>query len=106
MSTIHPQVRTSHEAAGVGYQERSGTSVLLRLAQASQHILLGPLGLPLWEFLEQSLDHGSYDVARGDGVDSNTVLTPFRGKVAAELDNSCLRGIVCRADQTLFLVSN
>lgn len=101
MATVHAQVATSHEAAGVAEQEHGGTAVLLRARQAAQHVLLGPLVAALGELDEELLDHSSHDVAGGDGVDTDVVLAPLGGEVAAQLDDSGLAGIVGGTNQTL-----
>lgn len=101
MSTVHAQVAAGHEAACIAKQENGSAAVLLRTGQAAEHVLLGPLVAALGEVDEQLLDHGSDDVAGGDGVDSDVVLAPFHGEVAAQLDNGGLAGVVGRADKTL-----
>lgn len=102
VTTINAQVATSHKAASITEQEDSSTTVLLGTRQTAQHVLLGPLVASLGEVDEELLHHGGDDVARGDGVDTDVVLAPFGGEVAAELNDGCLAGVVGGADQSLF----
>jgi hypothetical protein len=83
--SINPQITAGHKAARITDAEHCSTSVLLRHAELSKHVLRGPVTPALGVFLEQSFDHGRRDVAWRDGVDTNAVGAPFRGKVAAEL---------------------
>jgi hypothetical protein len=93
---------TSHEAGSITDQKSSSTSIFLRLAQSSQHILLWPIRSPLWKFNKQLLDHSRNDVTGRDGVDSDTILTPFASQVTTELDYRCFGSIVGGADESLF----
>jgi hypothetical protein len=101
VTTVHAKVATSHEAAGVAKEEDCCTAVLVRSGKSAEHVLLGPLVAALGELLEQLLDHGGDNVSRGDGVDADIVLTPFRGEVTAKLEHGSLTGIVSGADETL-----
>lgn len=102
VTAVHAQVTTGHEAAGVAEQKYSSTAIFLRARQAAQHVLLGPLIATLGELGKELLNHGSHDVARGDGVDTNVVLAPLGGEVATQLEDSGFAGIIGRADKTLF----
>jgi len=102
MPTIHSQVRSGHEPAGIAQQEDGGTPIILRGAKLAQHILRRPVALPLREFLEQGLDHVRDDVARRDSIDADAVLTPLGRHVARQLDDGCFRGVVSGADETLW----
>ncbi len=101
MATVNAQVTTSHEAARIAEQEDRRTAVLLRAGQTAQHVLLGPLVAALGELDKQILNHLRDDVARGNGVDADVVLAPFRSQVAAQLDDGRFAGVVGGADQTL-----
>ena len=74
---------TGHKTTRITNQKCCRPSVLLRFAQPTKHILLRPFGLPLGEFFKERFDHGSYDVTGRDGVDSDAVLAPLGGEVAA-----------------------
>jgi hypothetical protein len=63
--------------------------------------VLGPLVAALGELDEELLNHGSDDVAGGDGVDTDVVLTPLSGEVAGELDDGSFASVVGRADEAL-----
>lgn len=63
--------------------------------------MLGPLGATLGDVVKERLNHGGYNVTRGDGVDTDVELAPFGGEVAGELDDSCFASVVGGADQTL-----
>lgn len=90
MASIYAQITACHETTGVTDQECCGPSVFLRLAETAQHVLLWPLNAALGVFDEEVFYHCGYDVAWGDGVDSDTVGPPFAGEVAGELDDACL----------------
>ena len=102
MSTINLQITARHKAARITDAEHRSAPVLFRNTELSQHILRRPVAPTLRVFFEQSFDHGSRDVARGDGVDADTVGAPFRGEVAAELQDGGFGGVVSRADEALF----
>lgn len=101
MSPIHSQIAPRHEAACVTEQEHRRTTVLVWRRQSAEHVLLGPLVATVGELLEQFLDHGGDDVARGDGVDADVEWAPFGGQVAGELNNGGFAGVVGGADQAL-----
>ena len=102
MSTINLQITARHKAARITDAEHRSAPVLFRNTELSQHILRRPVAPTLRVFFEQSFDHGSRDVARGDGVDADAVGAPFRGEVAAELQDGGFGGVVSRADEALF----
>ena len=52
-------------------------------------------------FLEQSLDHGSCDVAGRNCVYADAVAAPFGSEVAAELEDGGFGGVVGWADEAL-----
>lgn len=101
MATVHAQVATSHEAAGIAEQENGCTAVLLWPGETTKHVLLRPLVATIREVDEQFLNHSSNNVARGDSVDTNVVLAPLSGEVTAQLDDGGLTGIVGGANETL-----
>jgi hypothetical protein len=101
MATIHSQIAASHKAARVAHQEYRRTSVLLGATQSTEHILLGPIRPALREFLEQVLHHRRHDVARRNSINADFILTPFRGKIASELKNASLTGVVGGTNETL-----
>jgi hypothetical protein len=41
------------------------------------------------------------DIARGDGVDTDIIWTPFAGEVARELDDGGFGGVVGGTDEAL-----
>jgi hypothetical protein len=98
MPSIDPQITARHETARITDAENRSASVLLRYTEFPQHILRWPVAPTLGVFLEQSLDHGGRNVPGGDGVDANAVGAPFRGQVAAELEDGGLGGVVGGAD--------
>lgn len=102
MSAVDSQIRRSHEATRITDQEYRRSSVLLRYTQLSEHILRGPVSLSLGILLEKSFYHCGDDVAGGDGVDADSVGTPFRGEVACELDHARFGSVVCGTDEALF----
>ena len=101
MSTINLQITARHKAARITDAEHRSAPVLFRNTELSQHILRRPVAPTLRVFFEQSFDHGSRDVARGDGVDADAVGAPFRGEVAAELQDGGFGGVVGGADEAL-----
>ena len=101
MATIHPQIRSCHKAAGITDQKDRCTSILLWHTQLPQHVLLRPFASPFWKLLEQCFDHGCDDVTWRDSVDSDTILAPFGGEVASELEHAGFTGVVCWADEAL-----
>lgn len=101
MTTVDTDITASHEAAGIAEEVDRDSAVVLRLGQTTKHVLLGPLGAALGILDEQLLNHGGDNVARGDGVDSNAILTPLSSEVTGELENSSLGGVVRGADETL-----
>lgn len=101
MTTVHAQVASGHEAASVAQKKDGGAPVLLRRGQASEHVLLGPLIAAIRELLEQLLYHGSDNIAGRDGVDTDVVLPPLRGKVTRKLNDSSFASVVGRAYETL-----
>jgi hypothetical protein len=94
MPSIHLQITPRHETTRVTYQEHRRTPVLRRLTQSAQHILRRPVRLALRELHKELLDHGGHDVSWRNGVDADVVHSPFRGEVAAELDNTGFGGVV------------
>jgi len=94
MPTINPQIRARHKTTRIADQEYRSTTVLLRHAEFSQHILRGPVAAALGVLLEEGLDHGRDDVTGRDGVDADAVGAPFRREVAAELDDAGFGGVV------------
>lgn len=105
MATVHPQVGTGHEAAGVAEKEDGGAPVLLGVAETAQHVGIGPAGLPLGEGVEQGSRHRRDDVAGRDGVDADAVLAPFGREVASQLEHSSL-GRIVGTNNPQILVSN
>ena len=102
MPAINPQITPRHKRARLRDQKHRRSSILLRLAQPAQHILLRPLGLALRVLHEQLHHHGRHDVTWGNGVDADTMFAPFHCKVARELEDSGFRSVVRGADQTLW----
>lgn len=94
MPSIDSQIRTCHETARVTQQKHSRSAVLFRVAQTLEHVGIWPCRLPLWEGLKQACGHGSDDVSRREGVDSDAMFTPLGRKVSAQLDHGCLGSVV------------
>jgi len=94
MTAIDPQIRTRHEAARIAQKKDGRTTVLLRVAEATEHVRVGPILPPLRKRVEQASSHGRDDVAGGDGVDADPVLAPFGCQVAGELDDACFGRII------------
>ena len=101
VATVHAQVASRHETTSVTEEEDSGTPVLLRGGQASEHVVLGPLLAALRVLDKELLNHGSDNIAGRDSVDPDIVLAPLGGEVAGELDNGSFAGVVSRADEAL-----
>jgi hypothetical protein len=101
VTAVDADVTTSHEAAGLTEKEDSSSPVLVRLGEAAEHILLGPVVTTFGELDEQLLNHGSDNVTRGDGVDSNAILTPLSREVAGELEHSGFTGVVRGTEEAL-----
>lgn len=101
VATVHAEIASRHERAGVREEEHGGATVLVGGGQTAEHVVLGPFVAALGELLEELLDHGGDNVTGGDGVDADVVRTPLHGEVARELDDSGLAGIVGWADETL-----
>lgn len=101
VTTVHAQVRASHERRGIGEQEDRCTTVLLGTRQTAKHILLGPLVAALRELNKQLLNHSGDDVTRGNSVDTDIVLAPFGSEVATKLDDGGLGGVVGGTDEAL-----
>ena len=83
VTSVNAEITAGHEGAGVADEKDRSATVLLRGRQSTKHVLLGPLVAALGELHEQVLDHGGHDVAGGDGVDADSVLTPFHSEIAA-----------------------
>lgn len=94
--TIDTHITASHEATGVGDQKDGSAAVFSWLTELSQHILRGPIFAALGVLLEQGFYHGSNDVARRDGIDSDAMLTPLRGEIPSKLHYTGLRGGKCQ----------
>lgn len=94
MSTINPQISPRHETTGITKQENSRPTILIRIAQPSQHIRIRPILLPLWKRLEQTSSHSRDDIPRRDGVDSNPMLTPLSSQVPRQLKDTRFRSII------------
>lgn len=94
MSTVDPQVAPCHEATRLADEENRGSAVLMRVAEAVEHVTISPICSPLGILVEQRFRHGSHDVPGGNGVDTNAVLAPLRGKISSQLDDRCFRSII------------
>ena len=101
VSTIDPQVRCRHKAARIANEEHCSASILLWHTQLSQHVLRGPIPLSLRILLKQGFYHGSLDISRRNGINSNTVMAPFGGEVACQLHYGSFAGVVGGTDKTL-----
>lgn len=101
VSAINLQITASHKATRIANAEHSRAPVLLRHTQLAQHVLRRPVAPALGILLEQSLDHGSCDVARRNRVYADAVAAPFRSEVAAELEDGGFGGVVGWADEAL-----
>lgn len=101
VATVHAQVASRHETTSVTEEEDSGTPVLLRGGQASEHVVLGPLLAALRVLDKELLNHGSDNIAGRDSVDPDIVLAPLGGEVAGKLDNGSFAGVVSRTDEAL-----
>ena len=101
MSAINLKITSSHETARITDAEHSRSPVLLRHTQLAQHILRRPVAPALGVLLEQSFHHSGRDVAGRNGVHANAVAAPFRGEVAAELEDGGFGGVVGWADEAL-----
>lgn len=82
VAAIHSQVASRHEATSITEEEDGSTTVFIWVGESAEHVLLGPLIATVRELVEQLLNHGGDNVARGDGVDADVELTPFGSEVA------------------------
>jgi len=105
MAAVHTKVGPRHKTWSITDQECSSTSILLRLAKTTHHILSRPISSALRELHKQSFNHSSDDVARRDGIDTNAVLAPFGGEVACQLQDGGFGGVVGGANESLYLLS-
>lgn len=94
MTSVHAEVGASHEARSVTQEKDGRATVLFWVAQPAQHIVLGPVLLPVGELLEKGCCHCSHDVARGNSVHTDAVRSPFHGQVPRELEHAGLGGVV------------
>lgn len=94
MSTINPQIRARHETARITEQEDRRAAVLFRITQPLEHVGIRPSGPALRESFKEAGRHGGHDVARRKRVDADAMLTPFRGEVAAKLEDGGFGGVV------------
>ena len=101
VSAVNLQITASHEAARIADAEHGRTPVLLGHTQLAQHVLRRPVAPALGVLLEQSLDHGSCDVAGRNCVYADAVAAPFGSEVAAELEDGGFGGVVGWADEAL-----
>ena len=101
MSAINLKIASRHEAARIADAEHCRTSVFLRHTQLAQHVLRWPVTPALGVFLKESFHHRRCDVPRRNGVDTDAVGTPLRGKVAAQLEDGGFGGVVGWADEAL-----
>ena len=101
VSTINLQITSSHEAARIADAEDGRTSVFLGHTQLAQHVLRRPVAPALGVLLEQSLHHGSRDVAGRNCVYANAIAAPFGSKVAAQLEDGGFGGVVGWTDEAL-----
>jgi len=101
MPTVDPEIRAGHETTGVTNEKDRGAAILLGRAELAEHVLRRPVPFPLGVLLEQRLNHRRHDVARGDGIDANTMRTPLRRQVATELDDTGFGRVVCGTDEAL-----
>jgi hypothetical protein len=101
MPPIHPQIRARHKTTRPTQQKHRRAPIFLRPRQPPQHILRGPLDLPLREPLEQLLHHSRDNVPWRNGVNADVMWPPFSGEVAPELDDAGFGGVVGGADEVL-----
>lgn len=101
MATVHAEVATSHETAGIAKQEHRGATILLRTGKTAEHIFLRPLLAALRELHKQFLYHRSDDIARRDGIDANIVSSPFSREISSKLENGGFASVVSGTNQTL-----
>ncbi len=94
MATVDSQIRTRHEAARIAQEEHRRATVLVGVAETTEHVRIRPVLPPLRERVEEACRHGRDDVPRRDGVDADPVLAPFSGQVAGELDDSRLGRVI------------
>ena len=105
MTPIDPHIRPRHELRSIAQQEDCSPTIIFRLAQLIEHILLWPLLPPLRILNEQLLRHGSDDIARGNRVHADAILAPFRRQITSQLDDACFGGIVGWTDESLGIES-
>lgn len=98
MATIDAEVSTSHEGRGIRDEEDGSATELGGIRDATEHVLASPLGLTLRVDIEEVLKHLGLNVTGREGVDTDTVLAPFRGEGATKLKDGRLGGIVDTED--------
>lgn len=94
MTTVNPEISTRHEATRITEQEHGRTSVLVRIAQAAEHIGIRPILLPLGKSLKETRSHGRDDVSGRYGIDSDPMLAPLSCEIASELDHTRFGGVI------------
>lgn len=99
MPPVNSQISSSHEAAGVAKEENCSPTVFLGITQPLQHVRIRPCSLPFRKCLEKTGSHSRDDITWREGVDANSVLAPFCGKVPGQLDYSRLGGIIRPVDR-------
>lgn len=99
VTTVDAQISTRHKATGIAKQEDGRSAVLAGVAEATEHVGVGPVPLPLGEGFEETGRHGCDDVTGRDRVDTDSMLTPFSCQVARELDDARFRGVIGTAKQ-------
>lgn len=85
MTSVDLQVAACHETTRIAHDKHRRSSILVRLAQFTQHVLRGPIAAALGVLLEESFYHCGDDVTGRKSVYSDSVGAPFSRKVAGEL---------------------
>lgn len=94
MAAIDTKIGTGHVTTRIAQKKDCRATILTRLIEAAEHALGGPLLSAIGVVIEQVSKHLCKGVSRREGIDTNSVLAPFHGKVMGELYNGSLGGIV------------
>lgn len=96
---LHPQITSRHKTTRFTQKKNCCPPKLFRPTHSPQHILLRPFDSSLWKSLEQFFYHVCQYVSWADSVDADPVWTPFRRKIACQLDDTSFGCVVGWTDQ-------
>ena len=104
VSTIHSQIRPSHEAAPIAQHKEHRGPELISCAQPIQHVIPNPLRFQT-RLLKSLLRRGCADIARRERVNSDQghtlSRTPLRCQRSCQLLYCSFGGVISRRVDTL-----